>query len=108
MDLLSASGLNAPTACVLVPQPGIEPTSPALEGRFLTAGPAGKSLNLGLEIQRLSQTILMDPQCSHRDPYNKREAQWCDTWKRRKPWDKAGRRLMWPEAETCRQPPESE
>jgi len=28
----------------LVPQPGIEPVSPVLEGRFLTIGPPGKSL----------------------------------------------------------------
>ena len=27
-----------------VPQPGMERTSPALEGRFLTTGPPGKSL----------------------------------------------------------------
>ena len=32
-------------ACgILVPQPGMEPMSPALEGRFLTTGPPGKSL----------------------------------------------------------------
>ena len=39
-------GLSCPVACgILVPQPGIEPTSPALEGRFLTTGPPGKSKN---------------------------------------------------------------
>ena len=33
-----------PTACgILVLQPGIEPESPALEGRFSTTGPIGKS-----------------------------------------------------------------
>ena len=32
-------------ACgILVPRPGIEPESPALEGGFLTTGPPGKSL----------------------------------------------------------------
>ena len=31
---------------ILVPQPGIEPVSPALEGGFLTAGPPEKSLVL--------------------------------------------------------------
>ena len=37
-------GLSCPAACgILVPQPGIEPTSPALEGRFFTTGPPGKS-----------------------------------------------------------------
>ena len=30
-------------------RPGIEPMSPALEGRFLTAGLAGKPLNLVLK-----------------------------------------------------------
>ena len=31
-------------ACgILVPQPGIKPTSPVLEGGFLTTGPPGKS-----------------------------------------------------------------
>ena len=31
-------------ACeILVPQPGIEPMSPMLEGEFLTTGPRGKS-----------------------------------------------------------------
>ena len=36
--------LSCPEACgILVPQPGIEPASPALEGQFLTYGPPGKS-----------------------------------------------------------------
>ena len=38
-------GLSCPTAWgILVPRPGIEPTSPALEGRFLTTGPLAKFL----------------------------------------------------------------
>ena len=33
----------APTACgILVPQPGIEPVSPAMAGGFLTTVPPGK------------------------------------------------------------------
>ena len=37
--------LSCPVACgILVPRPGIEPASPALEGGFATAGPPGKSL----------------------------------------------------------------
>ena len=33
-----------PHACgTLVPEPGIEPSRPALEGGFLTTGPPGKS-----------------------------------------------------------------
>ena len=39
-----ACGLSCPVACgILVPWPGIEPTSPALDGRFFTTGPPGKS-----------------------------------------------------------------
>ena len=40
-----AHGLSCPAACgLLVPRPGIEPTSPAMEGAFFTTGPPGKSL----------------------------------------------------------------
>ena len=43
-------GLSCPVACgILVPRPGIEPTSLALEGGFLTTGPPGKSLFLFLK-----------------------------------------------------------
>ena len=39
-----ARGLSFSAACgVLVPQPGTEPTSSALQVRFLTTGPPGKS-----------------------------------------------------------------
>ena len=31
---------------ILVPQPGLEPSSPTLEGRSLTTGPSGKSLGI--------------------------------------------------------------
>ena len=38
-------GLSCLTACrILGPQAGIEPTSPELQGGFLTTGPSGKSL----------------------------------------------------------------
>ena len=40
---------------LLVPQPGIEPVSPALQGRFSTPGPPGKSLAL-FEFVELVQT----------------------------------------------------
>ena len=37
-------GLNCPESCgILVPRPGTKPTSPLLEGGFLTTGPPGKS-----------------------------------------------------------------
>ena len=39
------TGLSCSAACgVLVPRLRIEPTSPPLQGRFLTTGPSGKSL----------------------------------------------------------------
>ena len=45
-DFFVAHGLSRPTPCgILVPQPETEPTSPALEGGFLTIGPPGRSLN---------------------------------------------------------------
>ena len=43
-SLVAARSLSCPTACgILVPRPGIEPVSLALEGGFLTTGPPGKS-----------------------------------------------------------------
>jgi len=37
-------GLRCPVACgILVPQPGIKPVFPALEGGFLATGPPRKS-----------------------------------------------------------------
>ena len=43
-SVVVACGLSCPVACgILVPQPGIEPVSPALKGRFFTTGPPGKS-----------------------------------------------------------------
>ena len=40
-----------PEACgILTPQPGIELSLPALEGRVLTTGPPGKSLYLSLSL----------------------------------------------------------
>ena len=42
------------TTCgILVPQPGIEPTPPALEGGLLTTGPPGKSLLLYILIHSI-------------------------------------------------------
>ena len=43
-SVVVAHGLSCPVACgILVPRPGIEHMSPALEGRFFTTGPPGKS-----------------------------------------------------------------
>ena len=52
-----ARGLSCPAACgILVPWPGIEPASPALEGGFFTTGPRGKSL-LSLWIPNFFQAL---------------------------------------------------
>ena len=43
-SLVAASRLSWPAAHgILVPRPDIETTSPAMQGRFLIAGPPGKS-----------------------------------------------------------------
>ena len=45
-SLVVVCGLSCPTACgILVPGPGIEAMSPALQGGFLSTGSAGKSLH---------------------------------------------------------------
>ena len=45
-----SAGLSCREACeILVPQPGIKPASPALEGRFFTTEPPGKSLSVSYE-----------------------------------------------------------
>ena len=50
-SVVAACGLSWPMACgISVPRPGIEPTSPALEGGFSTTGPPGKSLHLFLSV----------------------------------------------------------
>ena len=42
-SVVVAHGLSCPGASgILVPQPGVEPASPALEGILLTPGPPGK------------------------------------------------------------------
>ena len=47
VSLVVVRGLTCPTACgILVPQPGIEPMSSALERGFLTTGPPGEPLPL--------------------------------------------------------------
>ena len=49
--LQHVSCTSCPIACnFVVPQPGIEPVSPALEGRFLTSGPPEKSSSRPLNI----------------------------------------------------------
>ena len=53
-SVVVARELSCPTACgILVPQAGMEPASPALEGRFLTTRPPGKSLLSCLYLNKL-------------------------------------------------------
>ena len=55
---VAACRLSWPAACgILVPRPGIELASPAVEGRFLTTGPPGKSLEFCFSI-KLSDVLL--------------------------------------------------
>ena len=45
VSVIEAHRINCLVACgILVPRPGIEPASPALQGRFLITGPPRKSL----------------------------------------------------------------
>ena len=47
-SVIVALGLSYCVACgTVVPQPGIEPASPALRGRLLTTGVPGNSLSYG-------------------------------------------------------------
>ena len=49
-----ACRLSCPVACgILVPQPGIKPMSPALEGGFLITGPPGESQEYFLHMRKL-------------------------------------------------------
>ena len=46
-----AQELSCPATCgILVPQPGIEPIAPTLEGGFFTTGPPEKSLNFLFQV----------------------------------------------------------
>ena len=45
---------------ILVSQPGMEPVSPALDGRFLTAGPLGRSLILYFYLLNLVSLIAVN------------------------------------------------
>ena len=50
-SVVAAHGLSCSVICeILVPIPGIELTSPPLQGRFLTTGPQRKSLHLVLSL----------------------------------------------------------
>ena len=73
-------------ACgIIAPQPGIEPSSPALEGKVLTTGPPGKSLNdlfkYSLSIRQRRQwhpTPVLLPGKSH----GRRSLEGCSPWGR--------------------------
>ena len=44
LSLVVVGGLRCPSACgILVPQPGMEPVSPALEGGLSVTGPPGEA-----------------------------------------------------------------
>ena len=65
-SVVVARGLSCPVACgILVPQPGIKPTSPALEGGFFTTGSPGKSLLTYFFTSHKKEVILEDMNCVH-------------------------------------------
>ena len=56
-SVVAVHGLSYSAACgILVPQPGIEPMSPALQGRFSSTGPPGKCPSAVLFMQNI-QTL---------------------------------------------------
>ena len=75
-----SAGAQLPWACgVLVPQPGIEPASSALEGRFLTTGPPGKSLCYNIfypQKQAIGQILSKDCNMPTTDLKDTQETTW--------------------------------
>ena len=69
-SLVVARRLSCPTACgILVPWPGIEPASTALQDGFLTTGPPGKPLELifiyGVRVQLYSLYVAIQLSWHH-------------------------------------------
>ena len=63
-SVVAVNRLSRSTECrVLVPRPGIEPTSPALQGGFLTTGPPGKSLKPGVLSPRIPFMVFSSSTC---------------------------------------------
>ena len=59
-SVAAARHLSSFMACeTLVPEPGIEPMCPALQGGFLTTGPSGKSLDGYFRMDQ-KQTFMSD------------------------------------------------
>ena len=68
---LSLVRLSCPATCgIVVPRPGIEPQSPALESRFSTPGPPGKSFPIIFSLPFLLLLHLKDG-LSHSDQHSK-------------------------------------
>ena len=62
-SIVGMHGLSCPAARgLLVPQPGVEPMAPALEGKLPTTGPPEKSLDKRFYV--LSSSIAENPFCS--------------------------------------------
>ena len=77
-SVVAALGFSCPAACgSLVPGPGIEPTSPALEGRFLTTGPRGNSpMSCFLGIYKLILKFYVQRQKVLYSQHNTEEQSW--------------------------------
>ena len=62
-SVVAACGLSCPTACrILVPQPGVEPKSPVLQGRFLTTRLPEKPL-MAISINGKKGKVLVTQLC---------------------------------------------
>ena len=62
-SVVAACGLSCPTACgILVPQPGVEPKSPVLPGRFLTTRLPEKPL-MAISINGKKGKVLVTQLC---------------------------------------------
>ena len=69
-SLFAACGFSCPMACGIFPQTGTEPSSPALEGRFSTTEPPGKShyilfkISFCCSVAKLYPTLCNSMDCS--------------------------------------------
>ena len=60
-SVVAVRGLSCPEACgILVPQPGIEPASLALQGRFFTTGPPEESRIVGFRFDHIDVSGKLD------------------------------------------------
>ena len=75
-SVVAACGISCPADCgISVSLPGTEPTSPALQGRFLTTGPPGKSQG-GIIGKQRRLWAFKDLCCNTQNYHFKRKRYW--------------------------------